>query len=165
MLPKENEKAGAVPIPIDDVLEAVIDERVKESNSALDPAVPVISNISEPADSTLIPSQKFIAAPAGTPISTLLTSIQQGFLFTPCSPLSPPQSYLPLTADDDAEVESPTPSIAHPKEAKEIKHQLSQDGDYAGKRIQNLISALEAKTQSVGDGVERQVLNDVGINK
>ncbi|THH15483.1 hypothetical protein EW146_g5009 [Bondarzewia mesenterica] len=29
----------------------------------------------------------------GTPISTLLSSIQHGFLFTPSSPLSPPQSY------------------------------------------------------------------------
>lgn len=29
-----------------------------------------------------------------TPISTLLTSIQRGFLLTPSSPLSPPQSYL-----------------------------------------------------------------------
>ncbi|KAF8629113.1 hypothetical protein AX17_005699 [Amanita inopinata Kibby_2008] len=29
-----------------------------------------------------------------TPISALLSSIEQGFLFTPCPPLSPPQSYL-----------------------------------------------------------------------
>jgi hypothetical protein len=31
---------------------------------------------------------------SATPISTLLTSIQNGFLLTPSSPLSPPQSYL-----------------------------------------------------------------------
>ncbi|KAF7967707.1 hypothetical protein HWV62_33333 [Athelia sp. TMB] len=49
-------------------------------------------------------------APAATPISSLLTSIQQGFLFTPCSPLSPPQSYLPLNEDDASAVDSPTPS-------------------------------------------------------
>lgn len=30
-----------------------------------------------------------------TPITTLLSSIQRGFLFTPSSPLSPPQNYLP----------------------------------------------------------------------
>ncbi|KAG5646317.1 hypothetical protein DXG03_003914 [Asterophora parasitica] len=33
-------------------------------------------------------------SPTKTPISSLLSSIQRGFLFTPSSPLSPPQSYL-----------------------------------------------------------------------
>lgn len=33
--------------------------------------------------------------PPSTPITTLLASIQRGFLFTPSSPLSPPQNYLP----------------------------------------------------------------------
>lgn len=34
--------------------------------------------------------------PPSTPITTLLSSIQRGFLFTPSSPLSPPQNYLPV---------------------------------------------------------------------
>jgi len=33
-----------------------------------------------------------------TPISALLSSIQRGFLFTPATPLSPPDSYLPKEA-------------------------------------------------------------------
>lgn len=33
-----------------------------------------------------------------TPISALLSSIQRGFLFTPATPLSPPDSYLPKAA-------------------------------------------------------------------
>ncbi|KAF9227439.1 hypothetical protein BS17DRAFT_878349 [Gyrodon lividus] len=35
-------------------------------------------------------------SPSKTPITALLSSIQQGFLFTPFSPLSPPHTYLPV---------------------------------------------------------------------
>jgi hypothetical protein len=43
----------------------------------------------------LIAEDSLDAASTKTPISALLSSIQRGFLFTPSSPLSPPQSYLP----------------------------------------------------------------------
>lgn len=33
-------------------------------------------------------------SPSKTPITALLSSIQRGFLFTPSSPLSPPQAYV-----------------------------------------------------------------------
>ncbi|KIM64979.1 hypothetical protein SCLCIDRAFT_114032, partial [Scleroderma citrinum Foug A] len=41
-------------------------------------------------------------SPSKTPITALLTSIQRGFLFTPSSPLSPPQTYLPAPSGDNA---------------------------------------------------------------
>ncbi|KXN90916.1 Protein stu-1 [Leucoagaricus sp. SymC.cos] len=46
---------------------------------------------STPVADTCIPN---INLALKTPISTLLSSIQQGFDLTPCSPLSPPQDYL-----------------------------------------------------------------------
>ncbi|KAF9245448.1 hypothetical protein BU15DRAFT_71196 [Melanogaster broomeanus] len=39
-----------------------------------------------------------VGSPSKTPITALLSSIQQGFLFTPSSPLSPPQAYLPVAS-------------------------------------------------------------------
>ncbi|KAH7888796.1 clasp N terminal-domain-containing protein [Phlebopus sp. FC_14] len=47
-----------------------------------------------------IGSQQLVAppdSPSRTPITALLSSIHQGFMFTPSSPLSPPQTYLPFT--------------------------------------------------------------------
>ncbi|KAH7913878.1 clasp N terminal-domain-containing protein [Hygrophoropsis aurantiaca] len=43
----------------------------------------------------------FSDSPTKTPITNLLSSIQRGFLFTPSSPLSPPQSYLPIPLPND----------------------------------------------------------------
>ena len=109
-----------------------------------------------------------IGAPAGTPISTLLTSIQQGFLFTPCSPLSPPQTYLPFTANDAAEIDSPTPTFTRPGETQLPADHLSdhlttQADDDVGKQISELMPALEeeAKAPRNGSEVERQVLVEV----
>ncbi|KAG6905575.1 hypothetical protein DXG01_001871 [Tephrocybe rancida] len=48
----------------------------------------------EPTTPTLISADNIFDTTAKTPISSLLSSIQRGFLFTPSSPLSPPQSYL-----------------------------------------------------------------------
>lgn len=51
-------------------------------------------------------------SPSKTPITALLTSIQRGFLFTPSSPLSPPQTYLPApNGDIAAEDRSADPSF------------------------------------------------------
>ena len=116
--PKEVDAATDTPRDVEDVPVIAAEEENPTRLTDMDaintllPALPVIPDIQEPAVSTPIASQKPLAAPAGTPISTLLTSIQQGFLFTPYSPLSPPQSYLPPTADDDLEIDSPTPIIA-----------------------------------------------------
>lgn len=41
-------------------------------------------------------AQPTFPSPSKTPITTLLASIQRGFLFTPASPLSPPLTYLPV---------------------------------------------------------------------
>jgi hypothetical protein len=76
-----------------------------ETHSAAPTSVPV----QEDEESTPMPAAATArprAAVPETPISNLLSSIQQGFLATPCSPLSPPQGYadraaaggLPLSA-------------------------------------------------------------------
>jgi hypothetical protein len=134
------------------------------------PTVPFMPDDQEPADST--PTQKSLGAPAGTPISTLLTSIQQGFLFTPCSPLSPPQTYIPLTVDGDAEIDSPTPTFfTRPGEAQlpggylTRDHSATKASDDVGQRIPQLMPALEdAKTPPGGDEIKRQVLSNVEVN-
>ncbi|RDB24796.1 Protein stu1 [Hypsizygus marmoreus] len=65
---------------------------------------PSLINCEEPGLLTSEPSsgnpgtpyslENILDTSAKTPISSLLSSIQRGFLFTPSSPLSPPQSYL-----------------------------------------------------------------------
>ena len=72
------------------------------------PSVGIIPELEIPAKSTPTSAQIHLPVPAATPISTLLYSIQQGFLFTPCSPLSPPQSYLPLQTDNCDQNDNPT---------------------------------------------------------
>jgi len=52
----------------------------------------VVSDSSTPR--TLLSPQDTVDCSHKTPISALLSSIQRGFLFTPSSPLSPPESYL-----------------------------------------------------------------------
>ena len=59
------------------------EDQVSEATLAYKTPVPLLSS----ADLMDIPA-------TGTPISALLTSIQRGFLLSPSSPLSPPQSYL-----------------------------------------------------------------------
>ncbi|KAF8554713.1 hypothetical protein OG21DRAFT_1496817 [Imleria badia] len=64
-----------------------------------EPVVATLTGSTEPAGKQLISAepcqeQGDVGAPS-TPITTLLSSIQRGFLFTPSSPLSPPQNYLP----------------------------------------------------------------------
>ncbi|KAG6857252.1 hypothetical protein H0H87_007085 [Tephrocybe sp. NHM501043] len=48
----------------------------------------------DPTTPTVISTDTIFDTNAKTPISSLLSSIQRGFLLTPSSPLSPPQSYL-----------------------------------------------------------------------
>jgi hypothetical protein len=57
----------------------------------------VAGDVSPPSTSIeATPSRNvdFQDSPSKTPITTLLSSIQRGFLFTPSSPLSPPQAYV-----------------------------------------------------------------------
>lgn len=48
------------------------------------------------------------ASPSKTPITALLSSIQRGFLLTPSSPLSPPQSYVTEVIAPTYPLNSPT---------------------------------------------------------
>lgn len=120
-------------------------------NEAEQPAVPLIPQIQCPPTSTPTLLLNDLAAPTGTPISSLLSSIQQGFLFTPCSPLSPPQSYLPLDNYDDSD--SPTPFT-------------KMGGNYhglSGKRMAGW-SGLGVATREEDDENGRQVLSDMEMN-
>lgn len=73
--------------------------RAVDSEAQDEPVVATLSESTEPAGNQLrsaAPCQEQgDMGPPSTPITTLLSSIQRGFLFTPCSPLSPPQNYLP----------------------------------------------------------------------
>jgi hypothetical protein len=160
--PKNEQEVEGCVGDVEGVLVPAMDEDKEVPTCAQVPAVPFISDIKEPADST--PTRMPIGAPAGTPISTLLTTIQQGFLFTPCSPLSPPQTYLPLTANDAAEMDSPTPTFTRPGETEPhlSDHLTTQTDNDVDKRIPELMPTLEeAKTPRNGDETERQVLVEV----
>ncbi|KAG2355681.1 clasp N terminal-domain-containing protein [Suillus spraguei] len=50
----------------------------------------------------------FQGSPSKTPITALLSSIQRGFLFTPSSPLSPPQAYITEIISHTYHPDSPT---------------------------------------------------------
>lgn len=82
---------------------AAIDQNSADGLELLDGEHPVAdemvppTNVQEPTtpQGLLVPGDFSDPAFNKTPISALLSSIQRGFLFTPSSPLSPPQSYLP----------------------------------------------------------------------
>ncbi|KAG6813655.1 hypothetical protein H0H92_008892 [Tricholoma furcatifolium] len=58
-------------------------------------ALHVSEDVDHPATpSALIPAEDIFDASLKTPISTLLSSIERGFLYSPSSPMSPAQSYL-----------------------------------------------------------------------
>ncbi|KAG8213851.1 clasp N terminal-domain-containing protein [Butyriboletus roseoflavus] len=61
-----------------------------------EPPVATLSESTDPAGKQLRSAESCqeLGFPS-TPITTLLSSIQRGFLFTPSTPLSPPQNYLP----------------------------------------------------------------------
>ncbi|KIJ61362.1 hypothetical protein HYDPIDRAFT_31446 [Hydnomerulius pinastri MD-312] len=60
-------------------------------------------------------SGETLESPSKTPITALLSSIQRGFLFTPSSPLSPPQAYLTV-ASAPLEQMSAHAVVGHPRE-------------------------------------------------
>ncbi|KAG5652236.1 hypothetical protein H0H81_005730 [Sphagnurus paluster] len=57
-------------------------------------ARPIPETAEFPRTPRVLSSNELSESPSKTPISSLLSSIQRGFLFTPSSPLSPPQSYV-----------------------------------------------------------------------
>lgn len=161
--PEEDKEAPKAPrkmeVPSPPMERTSLDRHLEGPINTLVPALPV----QEPVESTLTP-QKPRATQAATPISTLLTSIQQGFVFTPYSPLSPPQTYLPLTPDDLV-IGSPTPTFAHPSGANESQIPgtsliLATQADDAP----CLNSTFAVNESKGGDDVEAQVLNNIEIN-
>jgi len=74
-----------------------------DSEAQDEPVIVTLSESTEPAGKQLRPAepcqeQRDTSSP-NTPITTLFSSIQRGFLFTPSSPLSPPQNYLPARSN------------------------------------------------------------------
>ncbi|KAK0195259.1 hypothetical protein F5146DRAFT_278774 [Armillaria mellea] len=71
-------------------------EEVTNTPDTISPQVIVAKPSPLPVDAPATPPsyQESWAKPQKTPISALLSSIEQGFLLTPASPLSPPISYL-----------------------------------------------------------------------
>lgn len=111
----------------------------------------IIPDLQLPAETTPTSAQIHLPVPAATPISTLLSSIQQGFSFTPCSPLSPPQSYLPIQPDFCNENCTPTPSLNY------FGGSPSERGDMH--KHANLTAAFElAKANTSGDKNQKQIL-------
>lgn len=113
------------------------------------------------------PNTMQIPFPSGplpnTPISNLLTSIQQGFLFSPCSPLSPPQSYLRKVGtgvDEDAG----TPQLHRDSHlTHDLLDLVSNKAVGEGQRIPSVVE-MGAKFAAV-DEADRQVLSDVEVNR
>ncbi|KAI5983973.1 clasp N terminal-domain-containing protein [Pisolithus albus] len=85
-------RAAAVPLPPSPEPSAAVAPPTpvgnpKEISAATTPAVEQQTVSENSAGQSACPS------PSKTPITTLLASIQRGFLFTPASPLSPPHTY------------------------------------------------------------------------
>lgn len=104
----------AVPLPSSPVCSPLQSPQFKPTTSG-EPLVQaathdthVPQDVGRPCIDTTPPRDISIqASPSKTPITALLSSIQRGFLLTPSSPLSPPQSYV-------TEVIAPTYSLNSP---------------------------------------------------
>ncbi|KAJ7084284.1 clasp N terminal-domain-containing protein [Mycena belliarum] len=125
--------------------EAEVEQESEEERSE---EAPVMMTKPQPSPGPKTPPKARKAEPAvdKTPISELLLSIEQGFIFTPSAPLSPPQSYLPLAS---ANLPIPFPlniTMSHSEQ------QAEEEGDIANKAG---IRHLEL----------RRALGDVALNK
>ncbi|KAK0461420.1 clasp N terminal-domain-containing protein [Desarmillaria tabescens] len=90
-----------------------VEEATDTPNNAPQQVI-IAKPLSFPVDAPATPPSsqgENIAKPQKTPISALLSSIEQGFLFTPASPLSPPISYLsyPRGMNDATNLAAPFP--------------------------------------------------------
>ncbi|KAG5716314.1 Protein stu1 [Termitomyces sp. T112] len=102
------------------------------------------SPIEHPTTPTILSTDDIFDTNAKTPISSLLASIQRGFMFTPSSPLSPPQSY----ANRCLEMAIPFPLVIDgPKtdeNAKErVKPSTSEIGNDYGRSTLSSVENLE----------------------
>lgn len=82
--------------------------------------------------------------PPSTPITTLLSSIQRGFLFTPSSPLSPPQNYL-----------------AAPRNLQEKRQNTITVSDFTQALLVGAPFYISLEDDSAGDGLDRHALRDL----
>lgn len=82
--------------------------------------------------------------PPSTPITTLLSSIQRGFLFTPSSPLSPPQNYLPA-----------------PGNLPEKRQDTIIVSDFTQAPLTGAPFCMPLEDDSVADGLDRHALRDL----
>jgi hypothetical protein len=90
-----------------------------------------------------------------TPISSLLTSIQRGFVFTPSSPLSPPESYLHASTTNRG------PPLVFP--IKQLQQVATSGNEELPAVVTLTAGSLRGKLP--GEDVERQVLSDVELNQ
>jgi len=90
-----------------------------------------------------------------TPISSLLTSIQRGFVFTPSSPLSPPESYLHTSTTNRG------PPLAFP--IKQLQQVATNDSEELP--AVTAVTTGCAKGKLPGEDLDRQVLSDVEVNQ
>ncbi|KAG9316527.1 clasp N terminal-domain-containing protein [Chiua virens] len=79
-----------------------------------------------------------------TPITTLLSSIQRGFLFTPSSPLSPPQNYLQV-----------------PCEVPEKRQDAVTMGDFTKAPLGRAPFCLPVEGDTITDNLDRHALRDL----
>jgi hypothetical protein len=100
--------------------------------------------------------QRMGIAQGGTPISKLLSSIQDGFLLTPTSPLSPPDSYLPRISEESGSPgEGPIPFPLH-----------GFTGEKGGSVEADTFALLFGMPSGVGKLVgERPALSEVVVNR
>ena len=82
--------------------------------------------------------------PPSTPITTLLSSIQRGFLFTPSSPLSPPQNYLPARGG-----------------LPENKQNTIIVSDFSKGQLAGAAFCISLEDDSTTDGLDRHALRDL----
>lgn len=109
------------------------------------------------------------ASPTRTPISTLVSSIQRGFLFTPSSPLSPPQSYLPIKVTPDVlrDLAIPFPLRAHTLELDIDANVHNDDDDQMNGDIQVGVPLdfMLRKARITDAESNWEVLGEIEVNK
>ena len=99
-----------------------------------------------------------------TPISALLSSIQRGFLFTPSSPLSPPQSYLLRVPTSESTKDLPIP-LPMQHASRLVGSVVNKQGDDTTSHSMAGIGLDRPFVVLDRDELTRQALTDVEVNK
>ncbi|KAI6121656.1 clasp N terminal-domain-containing protein [Pisolithus sp. B1] len=89
-------RAAAVPLPPSPEPSAAATPPTPVRSSQENDAATTPTAVEQQTVSETSAGQPAYPSPSKTPITTLLASIQRGFLFTPASPLSPPHTYQPV---------------------------------------------------------------------